>query len=81
RGAHVLVPQAGDRLGGAVALRYEVLAQTGVPGRGVLIELRHHYGDARRKEGYDALMRVVDADRVGVERGVLVCVHRGFAEG
>lgn len=42
--------------------------------------MRHHYGDARRKVGYEALMRVLDADRVEVERGDMVCVHTGFAE-
>ncbi|MET5116875.1 cyclase family protein, partial [Burkholderia pseudomallei] len=56
------------------------MAQTGVLGRGVLIVLRHHYGDARRKVGYEALMRVLDAVRVEVERGDMVCVHTGFAE-
>ncbi|WP_261798524.1 cyclase family protein, partial [Burkholderia pseudomallei] len=50
------------------------------PLQGVLIDLRHHYGDARRKVGYEALMRVLDADRVEVERGDMVCVHTGFAE-
>ncbi|MBM5592038.1 cyclase family protein, partial [Burkholderia pseudomallei] len=77
---HVLVPKEGDSVGGAHALGIEVMAQTGVQGRGVLIDLRHHYGDARRKVGYEALMRVLDADRVEVERGDMVCVHTGFAE-
>ncbi|MCW0005957.1 cyclase family protein, partial [Burkholderia pseudomallei] len=79
-GEHVLVPKEGDSVGGAHALGIEVMAQTGVQGRGVLIDLRHHYGDARRKVGYEALMRVLDADRVEVERGDMVCVHTGFAE-
>ncbi len=30
--------------------------------------------------GYEALMRVLDADRVEVERGDMVCVHTGFME-
>ncbi|OMX75101.1 cyclase family protein [Burkholderia pseudomallei] len=79
-GEHVLVPKEGDSVGGAHALGIEVMAQTGVQGRGVLNELRDHYGDARRKVGYEALMRVLDADRVEVERGDMVCVHTGFAE-
>ncbi|MCS6429252.1 cyclase family protein, partial [Burkholderia thailandensis] len=79
-GEHVVVPKEGDSEGGAHALGIEVMAQTGVQGRGVLIDLRHHYGDERRKVGYEALMRVLEADRVEVERGDMVCVHTGFAE-
>ncbi|MET5020286.1 cyclase family protein, partial [Burkholderia pseudomallei] len=73
-------PQARDTVGGPHGLGSEVMALTGVRGRGVLNDLRHHYGDARRKEGYEALRRVLDADRVEVERGDMVCVHTGFAE-
>ncbi|MFG7015456.1 cyclase family protein, partial [Burkholderia pseudomallei] len=79
-GEHVLVPKEGDSVGGAHALGIQVMAQTGVQGRGVLIGLWDHYGDAGRKVGYEALMRVLDADRVEVERGDMVCVHTGFAE-
>ena len=49
-------------------------------GRGVLLDLRHHYGDARRAVGYDDLMRVIDADRVEIESGDMVCLHTGFAD-
>jgi kynurenine formamidase len=30
--------------------------------------------------GYDTLMRVLDADRVTVETGDMVCLHTGFAQ-
>lgn len=62
------------------ALGIEHMARTGVQGRGVMIDLRHHFGEKRISVGYDALMRVVDADRVHVETGDMVCVHTGFAE-
>jgi kynurenine formamidase len=65
---------------GESALGLEHMAATGVQGRGVLIDLRHHFGDARIAVGYDALMRVMDADQVAVETGDLVCVHTGFAQ-
>ncbi|KVN00677.1 cyclase family protein [Burkholderia stagnalis] len=79
-GEHLRVPQEGDAAGGARALGIEVMAQTGVQGRGVLIDLRRHFGDARTKVGFDQLMRVMDADDVRVERGDIVCLHTGFAD-
>jgi kynurenine formamidase len=30
--------------------------------------------------GYDALMRILEADRVEVEQGDMVCLHTGFAD-
>ncbi len=63
-----------DRLG------IENMAATGVQGRGVLADLRAHYGDERRYVGYDDLMRVLEADGVEVEEGDLLCLHTGFAD-
>ncbi|WP_323120155.1 cyclase family protein [Burkholderia alba] len=79
-GEHVRVPREGDATGGALALGIEVMARTGVQGRGVLIDLRHHFGDARTKIGFEQLMRVMDTDQVRVERGDIVCLHTGFAD-
>jgi hypothetical protein len=45
-----------------------------------MIDLRAHYGDDRIAVGYDELMRVMDADKVVVEPGDIVCLHTGFAE-
>ena len=56
------------------------MARTGVQGRGVMVDLRAHLGDARTLVGYDTLMRVLDADHVVVEPGDIVCLHTGFAE-
>lgn len=64
----------------ARALGIENLAVHGVQGRGVLIDLHAHLGDARTVVGYDTLKRVIDADRIEVERGDLVCLHTGFAQ-
>ncbi|VWB26020.1 transcriptional regulator [Burkholderia lata] len=79
-GEHVRVPEAGAQVGGARALGIEHMAASGVQGRGVMIDLRHHFGDARRKVGYDDLMAVMRADDVVVERGDIVCLHTGFAD-
>jgi hypothetical protein len=66
---------------GSQSLGLHHMAAHGVQGRGVLIDFRHHFGDFPRKRvGYDDLMRVMDADRVTVEKGDFVLFHTGFAE-
>ena len=64
----------------AEALGIQNLAEHGAQGRGVMIDLHAHFGRERRAVGYDALMRVLDADRVAVERGDFVCFYTGFAD-
>lgn len=64
----------------AHALGIEGMARTGVQGRGVMIDLRAHLGDARTLVGYDTLMHVLEADGVAVEPGDIVCLHTGFAD-
>jgi kynurenine formamidase len=64
----------------AGALGIEHLAEHGVQGRGVLIDLAHHLGRRRQAVRYDTLMRVLDADGVQVEAGDMVCLHTGFAD-
>jgi hypothetical protein len=56
------------------------MAETCVQGRGVMIDLHHHYGLGRTHVGYDQLMRVLEADRVEVASGDIVCLHTGYAE-
>jgi kynurenine formamidase len=64
----------------ADALGIERLAEHGVQGCAVLIDLAHHLGRTRRAVGYDALMRILDADGIAVEPGDMVCLHTGFAD-
>jgi kynurenine formamidase len=64
----------------AHALGIERMAEHGVQGRGVMIDLRAHFGDERRLVGYDDLMSVMAADEVTVEPGDMVCFHTGFAD-
>jgi hypothetical protein len=64
----------------ARALGLEHMAATGVQGRGVMIDLAHHFGETHKSVGYDDLMRVMDADGVAVEKGDMVCLHTAFAE-
>lgn len=65
---------------GARALGIERLAEAGLQGRGVLVDLRRAFGDARRAVGYDDLMRTLDAQRVTVEAGDILCLHTGQTE-
>jgi hypothetical protein len=64
----------------AGALGIEQLAEHGVQGRGVLVDLAHHLGRKRQAVGYDTLMRILEADAIEVEAGDMVCVHTGFAD-
>ena len=64
----------------AKALGIEGMAQNGVQGRGVMLDLHAHYGNARTVAGYDEVMRVIDADQVVIEPGDMLCLHTGFAE-
>ena len=72
--------QTADGHSCARRLGIENMARHGVQGRGVMIDLRAHFGDERRKIGYDDVMRVCDEDRVVVEQGDMVCFHTGFAD-
>ncbi|NDY93605.1 cyclase family protein [Ideonella livida] len=64
----------------AGALGIEHLAEHGVQGRGVLIDLEHHLGRRRQAVGHDTLMRVLEADGIEIEPGDMVCVHTGYAD-
>lgn len=64
----------------AQALHVANLAEHGVQGRGVLIDLDHHLGRRREAVGYERLMRILEADAVEVEPGDMVCLHTGYAD-
>src|SRR3954469_6314903 len=64
----------------AKALGIENLAEHGAQGRGVMIDLHHRYGRERRAVGCDELMKLMDKDRVQVEKGDMVCIYTGFAD-
>jgi kynurenine formamidase len=78
--AGVPVTRGPKTTSGARALGVENMAVQGLQGRGVMIDLRAHLGDARTLVGYDTLMRVMQADRVVVEPGDMVLLHTGFGQ-
>ncbi len=63
----------------ARALGIENMAQAGVQGRAVMVDLFAAYGSARRAVGYDDLMRACEADGVVIEPGDMLCLHTGQA--
>lgn len=90
-GIHILGPEAAEDAGmpergkarstsAARRLGIENMACQGVQGRGVLVDLRAHFGDERVAVGYEQLMRVLEQDRVVVETGDMLCLHTGFAQ-
>jgi kynurenine formamidase len=64
----------------ARALGIQNLAEHGAQGRGVMIDLHHHFGRERHPVTYDDLMRILDKDKVQIERGDMVCLYTGFAD-
>jgi kynurenine formamidase len=65
---------------GAINLSVAGMAETGVQGRGVLIDLRHHLGDERVEVDYATLEKILKADSVQVEPGDIVCIHTGLGQ-
>ncbi len=64
----------------AKALGIQNLAEHGAQGRGVLIDLHHHFGREHRALSRDELIAVMEKDGVAVEKGDMVCLYTGFAD-
>jgi hypothetical protein len=64
----------------AKALGIENMAETGVQGRGVLVDLHARFGRERKLVGYDDLMRACEAGGATVEQGDMLCLYTGFAD-
>ena len=65
---------------GARAVSVAEMAVTGVQGRAVMVDLRHHYGDARTAITYEMLEKVMKADNVSVQKGDILCLHTGLGQ-
>lgn len=90
-GEHIVGPESADDAGvgegravrstsSAVALGIQNMAERCVQGRAVMIDLHAHFGEEQVAVGYEQLARVLEADRVTVDSGDMVCLHTGFAE-
>lgn len=80
RGGEDIVPPDAGKPAYAHRLGIEKMAQTCVQGRGVMIDLHAHYGDARTMIDYEKLKRVIDIDGVEIAPGDMLCLHTGFAQ-
>jgi len=63
---------------GAGPLGIDALAATCMQGRGVMVDLHAHFGNARTAVDYDAWMRVLEQDGVEFEEGDFLCIRTGF---
>ena len=63
---------------GAKALGIETIAETALQARGVMIDLHAHLGLERVAVGYDQLMCILEADRIEIEAGDVLCFRTGF---
>lgn len=64
----------------AAKLGIENFAATPIQGRGVLIDLRKHFGDVRHEVNYSDLMSILKQDQIVIEPGDMICFHTGFAD-
>jgi hypothetical protein len=90
-GEHIVGPSDPDDAGAigqvpakstsrARALGVENMAVKCIQGRAVMIDLHAHVGREHAVIGYDRLMRILEADKVAVEQGDMVCLHTGFSQ-
>lgn len=64
----------------ARALGIENFAATPIQGRGVLVDLLKACGPQRTNVGYDQLMAAMEAQRIEVETGDLLCFRTGYSD-
>lgn len=88
-GVDVVGPADGDHTGcgcnsggpsAALKLGVENLAQKGMQGRGVLLDLARHYGPGRTLIGHAEIMHVLKTDGIEIEPGDMLVLRTGFAE-
>ena len=65
---------------GALALGVENMAVKAIQGRAVLIDLKAHFGMAKRAVSFNDIRDVIAADRVEIGRGDMVLLRTGFGE-
>ena len=65
---------------GARALDVSNMARKAIQGRGVLVDLKKHFGLDRHYVTYQDLRRILDFDRIVVEPGDMLVLRTGFTE-
>ncbi|MFJ1301594.1 cyclase family protein [Pseudomonadota bacterium AL_CKDN230030165-1A_HGKHYDSX7] len=88
-GIDVVGPMDGDHIGcgcnsggpsAALKIGIENLAEKGMQGRGVLVDLARHYGTGRTLVGAAELQAVLDKDGIDVLPGDMLVLRTGYAE-
>jgi len=69
----------GDRRSFAGKLGVDSMARHPVQGRGVLLDIARHHGDAGALIDFDGIRQILDADKITIERGDILCLHTGYA--
>lgn len=78
-GTHILPPEVrGGR--GNLPLGIDAFARRPIQGRGVMVDLAHHFGRDKRTLRLRDIQQVLQADRIEVRRGDIVCFHTGYAD-
>ncbi len=72
--------ETGTDYAGTSALGIHLYAEKPIQGRAFMLDMKHHYGTAHRFAGYDDVMRVIEADKIEVEPGDMLCLHTGYTE-
>lgn len=75
---HVNGPDPATDVTNASALGIETLAMAGVQGRGVLVNLEAHFGNAPRAVTLEDLLEVMEAQSVEVRTGDFLLLYTGF---
>jgi kynurenine formamidase len=65
---------------GARAVSIASMAETCVQGRGVMVDLHRHLGEARTQVGLEMLQKIMEADQVSVSEGDILCLHTGLGQ-
>jgi kynurenine formamidase len=65
---------------GAKKLGIENVAQHGMQGRAVMIDIKRHFGTERFAFGYQHLQQILQADDIEVRQGDMVCFRTGMDE-
>jgi kynurenine formamidase len=78
-GFQVSEPRDAD-FAGTQELSIGPMATHGIQGRGVLVDLRAHFGDGFRLVSYRDLMHVMAKDAIQVRQGDVLCLHTGLAD-
>ena len=78
-GRDILPPEQRDPFAQA-PLGVDAFAATPIQGRGVLLDIEKHFGREKRDLVFSDIERIINAERLDIRRGDILCLHTGFAD-